>query len=470
MTSPIKIMIKYPKRSLFAAAVSGTALHYTYDYTVTNDLMKISSKQAARLGDERLKNPKGEVRHITVILNPVAGKRKCKKLYQKWSEPLFHLAGIKVSLIETQSPKQAYDLMKIMSNCDGVAIVGGDGTVHDALNGLLHRPDAQKAVRDYPIGIIPTGQYNSIARYIHQGFFKYRNQKEFVINATMKVVDSVQTKFDVIKIDPLDDELKGQQKSVYALRDIRYGIYQDNFYKLSGYHMYETYIKPIWLRIKRVTGSKKFVEPKINSISYTRPCEGCSKCFERHRLPTNSESNSGAEQSSQSANRRWWGMLAPVSKNGSQPSDDEKKELELSKRENEKCGKWITLGDVMDVTDFRACMMGDKQVRLSLARNREYSPSDVRETQDVRLRVEKHIDTEMKLASQKKPQVAASSQEVEPSGEPVDEDKADKKSEEEEKKPVQFLIDGQATQAHSVEITAIGKAVTIFSGNPRIHF
>ena len=34
-----------------------------------------------------------------------------------------------------------------------LAIVGGDGTIHEAINGLLRRPDKKKL----PIGLIPNG-------------------------------------------------------------------------------------------------------------------------------------------------------------------------------------------------------------------------------------------------------------------------------------------------------------------------
>lgn len=474
---PFKLMAKNWKKSIFYVGGFSTALWFTYDYTVTNDVMKDSCRKASAYGDERIKTPNSPIRHITVILNPVAGKRKSKKLYNKWVEPLFHLAGIKVSLVETESMNQAYDLMKIMSNCDGVAIVGGDGTVHEALNGLLSRPDCTKAVRDFPIGIIPTGQFNSIARYVHQNNMLYRNQKEFLIQATMRLVDSCTQKFDVLKIDPLVGERNQEEKvmmeqqnideqqqlsrthsgSIYALRDIRYGIYQDNFYKVSGYRVYQNYIKPVWLRLQRAFSYNKYPPPKILSISYTEPCIGCSKCYNDHRLHDNQDFKTDEI----TANRRWWHSVVPVIKPTNPPqSDEEKNQLESSNRENPYCRRRINIGDVENVTDFRACMMGEKKVRLSLGRHREYSPSDITETKDIRLEVAKELDDAKVQSSQSEDEKSqASATSIGPSKE--EQTKDDTK---EEKKPEQFFIDGQPTQVHSVDITAINNAVTIFTG------
>lgn len=451
------LMRKHPlKYGLFLGATN-LSLWFTYDYTVTNDVMKTGCRRAALLGDEVLKNPQAQPRHVTVILNPVAGKRKSKKLYNKWVEPLLHLAGIKVSLIETQSPNQAYELMKIMSNCDGVAIVGGDGTVHEAINGLLHRDDRSKAARDFPLGIIPTGQYNSVARYIHQNL-KYRNQKEFLVHSTLRLIDSCTQKFDVLKISPLDNDLKETKPPTYALRDIRYGKYQDNYFKVSGYTFYQTYFKPYWLRLQRALNGSASTKPRIEFISYTEPCEGCSRCFEKHRITDTNV----AKSEEQSANRRWWSIVAPVAKTSTGPTQDEMKEIELSKRDNPNCDKWIVIEETSDLTDFRACMMGDKKVRLSLSSSGEYTPSEVIETQDVKLKLAQDLDDEMK-ASHSKPQTVTSSEQNE-----ILEQAPNKKEKELEDKTVKYFIDGKPTKAHSVEITAVNKAVTVFTGGMRI--
>lgn len=447
------MMRKNLKKSVFFLTVSNVSLYFTYDYTVTLDIMKTCSRRAAIYGDQRLKNPTDPPRHITVILNPVAGNRKSKKLYAKYVEPFLHLAGIKVSLIETESPNQAFNLMKIMSNCDGVAIVGGDGTVHEAINGLLHRPDNAEAAKQYPIGIMPTGQYNTIARYLHQRLH-YRNQKEFLAQATMRLVDQVQEKFDVLKIEPIDSELKEQSKEplpIYALRDVRYGKFQDNYIKTSGYMFYQNNIKPIWLRLSRIIRDK-FPRPELDTITYSKPCTGCTRCYERHKLV----SSQPKVIEEPSANRKWWGALVPAGRRSTDLSLEEKKELELAKIDNPECGKMKAVSNLENVTDIRACMMGDKKVRLSIGRDGELTPSETIETQDVRIQVDKRLDDEKKQSTLK------SSNE-----EPEDEkDTAAEKAKDDT--TTKFLIDGQLTQAHSIEISTLSKALTIYTGPMRL--
>lgn len=454
------LMRKNVKRSIFYLVTTNTALYFTYDYTVTNDVLKSCSRRAAVYGDQRLRNPTEQPRHITVILNPVAGARKTKKLYAKYVEPFLHLAGIKVSLIETESPNQAFELMRIMSNCDGVAIVGGDGTVHEAINGLLHRPDSAEAAQKFPIGIIPTGQYNTIARYLHNRLV-YRNQKEFLAHATMRLVDQVQEKFDVLKIEPLDSELKEQSKEplpIYALRDVRYGRFQDNYFKTSGYMFYQNYIKPTWLRLSRAIRDK-YPRPELESINYSKPCAGCSRCLERHKLVSSQQK----VVEEPSANRRWWGMLAPASRN-SGPSEEEKKELEMAKVDNPECGQLLAVEHLEDVTDIRACMMGDKKIRLSVGRNGELNPSQIMETQDVRLQISKRLDEELKqsIAAER---LAAEEQAA---GDGQEESAETKTKEKKEDNSTKFLIDGQLTQARSLEISTLSKALIIFTGPKKL--
>lgn len=442
------------KRSTFATVtVTGATLLF-YDYTLTRDLMKANCQRAVALGDQRLKNPKAKTRHVTVIMNPVAGKRKSKKLYTKWVEPLLHLAGIKVSLIETDSPNQAYNLMKIMSDCDAVAVVGGDGTVHEVINGLLHRQDRARATRDLPIAILPTGQYNSIARYLHQGIH-YRNQKELLVHSTMMLVNSVTEKHDVLEVKPLHQTTDTQSElPVYVLRDVRYGKYQDNFVKLSGYMFYQNSIKPWWLRFKNLFTSSNPL-PQIESLSYSEPCAGCSRCIERYSLKSSSRPK---EEDVQSSNRRWWSVVAPVPKKS--PSEEELRELELSKRDNPNCDRFIKISDTASITDLRASMMGDRKIRLSLATDGRYSLDQVLEVQDVHLQVNADLEKAHQAALEATNSSQTSSEDQDSTskeGAPTaNSDKAE------------FLIDGQKSQVKSISITPIAKAVTIFTGHLKI--
>merc|ERR1711923_524050 len=83
--------------------------------------------------------------NVTVILNPVASGGKGRKLYEKYCAPLLNLAGMKVSVMRTESEGQAKDIMEIMSDADAVLVAGGDGTLMEAVTGLLRRKDRDTA-------------------------------------------------------------------------------------------------------------------------------------------------------------------------------------------------------------------------------------------------------------------------------------------------------------------------------------
>jgi len=54
--------------------------------------------------------------------------------------------------------RKAYDLE--IDNFSAMICVGGDGTFNQMVNGMLARPDKKRL----PVGIIPTGQSNDMAR------------------------------------------------------------------------------------------------------------------------------------------------------------------------------------------------------------------------------------------------------------------------------------------------------------------
>lgn len=63
------------------------------------------------------------------------------KIYEKYGNSLFKLAGIDVNVIVSQRPYQIRDfiLTQSLENCDGIVCVGGDGTFSEVFNGLIYR-------------------------------------------------------------------------------------------------------------------------------------------------------------------------------------------------------------------------------------------------------------------------------------------------------------------------------------------
>jgi len=75
-------------------------------------------------------------------------------------KPVFDLHGAELTILETTGPGNARDLVKDLELAvyDGIIVLGGDGTFHEVVNGLLKRPDGVTL----PLGLIPGGSGNSL--------------------------------------------------------------------------------------------------------------------------------------------------------------------------------------------------------------------------------------------------------------------------------------------------------------------
>ncbi|MBV1883262.1 MAG: YegS/Rv2252/BmrU family lipid kinase [Pseudomonadales bacterium] len=92
---------------------------------------------------------------ILVIQNPVAGAKKIDFVQNVIDE--LTLLGATVDIYKTKAANDATDYLKTINNeFDLIAIAGGDGTVNEAINGLIDN--------DTPIGLIPTGTTNVMAK------------------------------------------------------------------------------------------------------------------------------------------------------------------------------------------------------------------------------------------------------------------------------------------------------------------
>mmetsp|Transcript_27465 Transcript_27465/g.54893 ORF Transcript_27465/g.54893 Transcript_27465/m.54893 type:complete len:466 (-) Transcript_27465:14-1411(-) len=113
-----------------------------------------------------------DVEHIVVITNGKAGTNKkgsklevCKKVWEKVG---------KVTVISTTHRGHAYEIARDhdLSDVDVLAAIGGDGTIHEVLNGYLSRPERSSPRdgvgscdgRGTRFGFIPGGSGNNVCR------------------------------------------------------------------------------------------------------------------------------------------------------------------------------------------------------------------------------------------------------------------------------------------------------------------
>jgi diacylglycerol kinase (ATP) len=108
-----------------------------------------------------MSNNLNEVRKIFVVFNPQAAFGRAKKLLPK-IEDAFNNKGLDTELKLTEYSKHATEIVAGLdfAKYDGIAVVGGDGTLFEVINGYF-KNQSQKKI---PLGVIPIGTGNAFSR------------------------------------------------------------------------------------------------------------------------------------------------------------------------------------------------------------------------------------------------------------------------------------------------------------------
>ncbi len=96
-----------------------------------------------------------------LLVNPTAGRGRAARLAGE-AESAARAAWGRVTRLETTEPRAATSLVRsaVEAGAERVLVLGGDGTMHEAANGLLQAKVAQRP----PIGILPAGTGNDYAK------------------------------------------------------------------------------------------------------------------------------------------------------------------------------------------------------------------------------------------------------------------------------------------------------------------
>lgn len=140
-------------------------------------------------------------------------------MFEKNAGPILYLAGLEVNVVKTEYEGQVKKFMSVLEtkDTDGIVIAGGDGTLLEAVTGIMRKED--KSMRqNIPIGVIPLGGTNRFAQLI---FGSDKEQVRFILESAMSVVHGLFKKVDVLKIKG-DDE-----RTTFALSGLEAGAYRD---------------------------------------------------------------------------------------------------------------------------------------------------------------------------------------------------------------------------------------------------
>lgn len=108
--------------------------------------------------------PHGQYHRAALIYNPVAGRlARGERLLQR-TIAVLEKQGISTVLVPTTGPSTASGLARrqIDQGCDLILAAGGDGTINEVLNGMVHS--------GVPLGILPGGTANVLAKELRVSF------------------------------------------------------------------------------------------------------------------------------------------------------------------------------------------------------------------------------------------------------------------------------------------------------------
>ena len=137
------------------------------------------SKQKAFLKPQKISFDKP----VAIIINPNSGK---KREVRPLISAHFKQAGLSFTYFESTRPFMTWELAETgipLNDYSAIIAVGGDGTYHDVVNGMLHRADKIRV----PVGFIPNGSGNDTLR-------------AFCVTDIAKALDYI-VKGDLMKVD-----------------------------------------------------------------------------------------------------------------------------------------------------------------------------------------------------------------------------------------------------------------------------
>ncbi|EFN62771.1 Acylglycerol kinase, mitochondrial [Camponotus floridanus] len=309
------------KKSVLGVAAFSYGISYgkqTYD---AEQLMRQCCEDVAKYGDTSC-STNVRPRHVTVILNPAAKRRKAKKLFEKYCEPLLHLAGISTTIIDAQSGSHVRNVItNLETPTDAIIVAGGDGTLSDVTTGLMRKYEHNlHSVKQCPIGVLPLGSTNTIASMFYRDY-KDLADIHHMIDATMAIIKNNLKLIDAIEIKLLENDPENSIKPVYAVGSIKWGAWSDTHARIDKY-WYWGFLRKYAAYV--FNGYKSDLNWNCNAImKYTNPCKGCSHCYSKE-LSYNQSTN---------FNRRWWHAFLPK-KQTFVPDNH----VDYSKVVNEDCG------------------------------------------------------------------------------------------------------------------------------------
>jgi sphingosine kinase len=208
-----------------------------------------------------MKEPR-PVRTVAVIYNPFGGVGLAARVIRE-AEEVFSSRGVKVKKLQTERAGHGFDLARELDldTVDAVVACGGDGSMHDVLNGLLARDDAVLGDGTprcpVPFGVLPAGTGNCVVRSFGVGACPTPKHVAswicdgFVSNVDVSAVDIQHCPhIQQAKPSPAEGTDTAGATRVYSMHSICYGLGADvsafsEYMRMLGAARYD--IAVVWM-------------------------------------------------------------------------------------------------------------------------------------------------------------------------------------------------------------------------------
>ncbi|EZA53682.1 hypothetical protein DMN91_007771 [Ooceraea biroi] len=144
----------------------------------------------------------GENRKLLVLLNPKSGPGRGREIFQRRIHPILSEAEKSYEIHITKCPNYAREFIRTRDiyQWSGLLMVGGDGIVFEVVNGLLQRSDWEKALHELPLGVIPCGSGNGLAKSIAHAKQEPYDRNPLLISA-LTAVKCKTTPMDLVRVE-----------------------------------------------------------------------------------------------------------------------------------------------------------------------------------------------------------------------------------------------------------------------------
>ena len=143
-----------------------------------------------------------------MVVNPHGGLKKGVGILEL-VKPIFEEARAELTILMTEYAGHAFEYAKDVTyeGYDGFCAIGGDGTMHEVINGMLKREDEQSL----PIGLVTGGTGNS---------FMYDLDCLDPVEAAKRIVLGKKRSLDIARVD-------SNGKIIYAFNIVGWGLAVD---------------------------------------------------------------------------------------------------------------------------------------------------------------------------------------------------------------------------------------------------